>query len=255
MLSRSLGAPIGTAVGFSFYLGTTFAGAMYIIGAVESFYVTSKVELGNKGTSLRVYGTVLLLVLLFINFVGLKYVAKTGLVFLSVVLFSILCMYGGIFSQNARDAPELKDLETKLKDLAIEKYGPKDWGLTGMDSKHWEENGPYLTKSDYTTLGIKKDDENMWFYLSVYFPSVTGIMAGANRSGDLQDPSSNLPKGTLGAQIVTTIIYISFPMLFGAVADRYSLQSEEHLIAAECAGDLKYLVVAAIILSSTGAGL
>jgi len=37
MLSRSLGAPIGVAIGFTFYLGNAFAGAMYVLGAVEAF--------------------------------------------------------------------------------------------------------------------------------------------------------------------------------------------------------------------------
>ena len=34
LISRSLGPPSGGSVGILFYLGTTFAGAMYILGAV-----------------------------------------------------------------------------------------------------------------------------------------------------------------------------------------------------------------------------
>lgn len=48
-------------------------------------------------------------------------------------------------------------------------------------------------------------------------------MAGSNRSGDLEDPSKNIPKGTIAAQILTSIIYISFPILFGCVCDRTTL--------------------------------
>ena len=66
-------------------------------------------------------------------------------------------------------------------------------------------------------------DNSFFVLLSVYFPSVTGIMAGCNRYSYLKDRSNYIPKGALVFQIISTIIYISFPMLFGAVADRNTL--------------------------------
>lgn len=116
-------------------------------------------------------------------------------------------MYIGIFTQGARDAVTYKN---GLPDIE-NKYRGGD-GITGLSSKHWNNNWD----SAY-------DKNSLFVLLSIYFPSVTGIMAGSNRSGDLADAGKSIPKGTLSAQLVTSVIYISFPFLFGAVADRGTL--------------------------------
>lgn len=53
-------------------------------------------------------------------------------------------------------------------------------------------------KSDYSFDSDTDDVPSFTSLFALFYPSVTGIMAGSNRSGLLRDPSRSIPTGTLG---------------------------------------------------------
>ena len=65
---------------------------------------------------------------------------------------------------------------------------------------------------------------------ALFFPAVTGIMAGVNMSGDLKDPAKSVPRGTLAAIGFTALIYLSMAVLFGAARPRPALLHNSFVI-------------------------
>lgn len=183
MLSRSLGPATGGAVGILFYLATTLSGAMYIIGAIEVVKVASGFTLGPEALHMRLFSVFALILIMIINWFGIKWVAKAGIVFLVLVVLSIGFMLCGFASH-------------KMKwDNFIQ---------------NWD--GHYV-----------KNTDNFFTMIAVFFPACTGIMTGANRSGDLKSPSKSIPKGTLIAQAGTTVMYYIFTFLFATCGSRAEL--------------------------------
>ncbi|MBT8393545.1 MAG: amino acid permease, partial [Bacteroidia bacterium] len=71
---------------------------------------------------------------------------------------------------------------------------------------------------------------NFWLVFAVFFPAATGIMAGANMSGELKDPKTSIPVGTLWAIGVSFVIYMALAFWLARTATEDELVSNYNII-------------------------
>lgn len=70
------------------------------------------------------------------------------------------------------------------------------------------------------------ESESFWIVFAVFFPAVTGIMAGVNMSGDLKNPAKSIPRGTFLAVGTGYLVYMTIPVFLALRADAATLVSD-----------------------------
>lgn len=78
------------------------------------------------------------------------------------------------------------------------------------------------------TTAIKDTFEpvGFWVVFAVFFPAVTGVMAGLSMSGDLKTPGVSIPRGTVAATVTGFLVYLFVPVLLYYSADAASLVND-----------------------------
>ncbi|MCG8572558.1 MAG: amino acid permease [Spirochaetes bacterium] len=74
------------------------------------------------------------------------------------------------------------------------------------------------------------EDGDFWNTFAIFFPAVTGILAGVSLSGDLKDPKKNIPKGTLLSVVFTYLIYMSLVIFFAFNHSTQQLLTDKNIM-------------------------
>jgi len=75
-------------------------------------------------------------------------------------------------------------------------------------------------------LGGGSGDVGFWRGFAVFFPAVTGVMAGLGLSGDLKDPMRSLPRGAFAAVLTGLAVYLVVPVLLALGAPAEQLRDD-----------------------------
>ncbi len=88
---------------------------------------------------------------------------------------------------------------------------------------------PAKPTADLVLVG-RFQDADFWQVFAIFFPAVTGIMAGANLSGDLRNPRKSIPQGTMSSILITMVIYIVLAYVIARVSTSIELRDNQMIM-------------------------
>uniref|UniRef100_A0A4W6EH58 Solute carrier family 12 member 10, tandem duplicate 1 n=1 Tax=Lates calcarifer TaxID=8187 RepID=A0A4W6EH58_LATCA len=194
MISRSLGPEIGGPIGMVFSFANALACALNTVGfaeVVRDLMQEFGVVMIDKDNDVRIVGVITVTLLLLISLAGMEWESKAQIFFFTVLMVSFSNYFVGTFLPPS---PEKQAM-----------------GIFGYRSEVFISN----LKPDW-----RGNDNDFFQMFAIFFPSAIGILSGANISGDLKDPATAIPKGTLMAILLTTISYLAISVTVGSCVMR-----------------------------------
>lgn len=218
LVSRVLGPNYGAVMGAILFAAQSVAVPLHLLGFSEAFCDTW------PALTLPAWqvGVATIAVLALVAWAGAHWAVRVQYLILAVLLVSLATAFIGILPR------------VSAATLAANWAGPRPGNLLSEDVFA----PPY------------------WRMFALYFPAVTGIMAGINMSGDLKDPSRSIPRGVFLAMAAAFAVYLVQVLLYGSAFTReelllnpYTVMSDHALFGAS------YLVTAGVFAATLSSGL
>ncbi len=191
MLSRSLGLPMGGAIGIAIFVGTSLSIALYIVGFAENFLsikaIAGPLGLGTTPNDIRIAGTAAIIFLVMLAFISTSLAIKSQFLVLGAIVLSLASIVLGFFMTSDL-APVTAILSPAANSLPTETI------------------------------------------FAIFFPAVTGFTAGVAMSGDLKDSKKSIPKGTLWAIGTGLVIYIGLAVMLAFFVNRDLLLNDYNFL-------------------------
>lgn len=215
-ISRSLGPDFGGTIGVVFSLATMFTGVLNLFGFIETLELIIPHPITKDGKwDIEVVGIALATLALIVICISLSFESILQWVLFVVICVSVVCILIG-FAIPGKPKWEASNIKHNL----LPKYQPGN---------------------------------SFWSIFAIYFPAQTGIMCGANISGDLKDPNRAIPIGTLLAIIATSTVYLISATILASSADRTTLQNNYAQLAEVCAW--KWIIYIGLLCASVSSVL
>eukprot|EP00698_Gefionella_okellyi_P013287 TRINITY_DN3627_c0_g1_i1.p1 TRINITY_DN3627_c0_g1~~TRINITY_DN3627_c0_g1_i1.p1 ORF type:complete len:901 (+),score=214.45 TRINITY_DN3627_c0_g1_i1:61-2763(+) len=211
MISRALGPEFGGAIGLVFWVANVVSGAQCAFGfgeAVTSIYLNHVTAIPKYWLQL-IINSGALLVMMIVAMAGADWFTKAGLVMVIVLVGTVIFSFFVFLI-----APPLPEA-----------------GFVGVHGGVFLSNLLPSINDTHSSSGDGLKDNTFVSVFGVLFPAVTGIMTGANLSGDLKDPAKSVPAGTLYASVTCGILNIIFIFLLAGTVERYALQNDYNIMA------------------------
>ncbi len=190
IISQALGLEVGGSLGIPRYVSQGLAVTMYIFGFREGWLSIFPTH------DAFLIDIIVFAVLLTIAYISADLAIKTQFFIIIIIVLSLFSIVLAAYHGSM--------------------YIPTEEAVRWGTFKGSIENG--FNGSDF------------WLVFAVFFPAATGIMAGANMSGELKNPKKSIPQGTLWAIGVSFVIYMLLAFWLARTASEQELITNYNVI-------------------------